>query len=110
VRRLKVIEGTVARGRLLGIYQANSGEAAIHAARRDFPDHADEVLAAVDQVASLLAIGGEALVYPAILQCPDGTSCRVLLSHDRPDQPFRGIRVGHSPGGQLHFAAEDDVE
>jgi hypothetical protein len=112
VRRLKVVEGALARGSLLGVYQARSGEAAIRAARRDFSAHSDEVLAAVDQVASLLAIGGEAVFYPAVVHAPDNTFRRVLLTHTPPDQAFRGLRVrGDSPaGGTLHFAAEDDVE
>lgn len=113
VRRLKVVEGTLARGPLLGVYQARSAEAAIHAARRDFPAYSDEVLAAVDQVASLLAIGGEAVFYQAVVHSPDGTFRKVHLTHDRPpDQGFRALRVvGDFPGGgTLHSASGTDVE
>jgi hypothetical protein len=112
VRRLKVVNGTLARGPLIGIYQARSAEAAVRAARRDFPDCAPEILAAVDQVASLLAIGGEALVFPAIVQCPDGTSRKVLLSHNGPDQAFRSIHVARDlrRNDAVHFAAEGEVE
>jgi hypothetical protein len=106
VRRLKVAEGALARGPLLGVYQARSGEAAVHAARRDFPDHSDEILAAVDQVASLLAIGGEAAFYQAIVHAPDGTFGRVVLTHSGPDQAFRGLRVSRD----LHFAAGGGAE
>jgi hypothetical protein len=112
VRRLKVVRGILARGPLLGVYQATSGEAAIRAARRDFPSYAREVLAAVDQIASLLAIGGEALLYLVIVQCPDGTTRKILLSHNGQDHAFRGIRLirNSRPGDELHFAAEDEVE
>jgi hypothetical protein len=92
VRRLKVVNGTFARGPFLGVYQARSGEAAVHAARRDFPAHSREVLAAIDQIASLLVIGGEAALFPATIQYPDGSWLRALLSHDRPEQAFRRIR------------------
>jgi hypothetical protein len=78
VRRLKVVNGTLARGQLLGIYQARSAEAAVRAARRDFPDCALEILAAVDQVASLLAISGEALVYPAVVAPPARCSSPIM--------------------------------
>ena len=106
VRRLKVADGTLARGPLLGVYQARSGEAALRAARLDFPKHANEILAAVDQVASLLAMGGEAAFYQAVLQAPDGTVGRVVLTHSGPDQAFRGLRIGRD----LHFAAEGGPE
>lgn len=102
VRRLKLAGDSFARGPLLGVYQARSGEAAILAARRDFPACNAEPLAAVDQVASLLAIGGEAVFYQAIVQSPGGTFSRILLSHERPpDQAFRGLRIdpSHSAAG-----------
>jgi hypothetical protein len=93
VRRLKVVGDSLARGPLLGVYQAQSGEAAVAAARQDFPAYSDEALAAVDQVASLMAIGGEAVFYQAVVHSPDGTFSRILLNHERPpDEAFRGLR------------------
>ena len=111
VRRLRVVQGALARGPLLGLYQARSGEAAICAARRDFPAHSDEVLAAVDQIASLLAVGGEIAFYPAIIEAPDGACLRALLTHDKPDQAFRRIRMDrHMHGdGRLRFASVDGL-
>jgi hypothetical protein len=107
VRRLKVVQGALARGPFLGIYQATSGEAAVRGARRDFPAYSREVLAAIDQIASLLVLGGEALVFPATIQFPDGTCRKALLNHDEPDQAFRRISVDHDDAtGALRFATE----
>jgi hypothetical protein len=111
VRRLKVVEGILVRGPFLAVYQARSAEAALRAARRDFPACKREPLAAVDQVASLRAMSGETLVFPASIHTPDGTLRRVLLSHPLPDRAFRGIRVAPDPAaGHLHSASEDAVE
>jgi hypothetical protein len=93
VRLLRVHQGALARGPLLGLYQAKSGEAAVRAARHDFPKHAGEVLAAIDQVGSLQVLGGEAPVFLATIQCPDGSCHTAILNHDRPEQAFRRIRV-----------------
>lgn len=56
-RRLQVVGGQLARGPLLGVYQATFAEAAIGAARRDFPSCAAEVLAALDGVAHVISAG-----------------------------------------------------
>jgi hypothetical protein len=57
-------------------------------------------------------MGGEIAFFPATIECPDGSSRRVLLSHERPERAFRQIEVECDPftGLPLRFAAKPALE